>query len=161
MNINNFLPFVQVIIFKPTSSCMGSETPSICSTFFQRFLVLNLKQVFLFQLFLVISVYSVLSYLSFILLSIFLSNYFLISLFFLIILDFLDLVRPFLGLVRPRVVFIVFLFHLFIDPVSLFTDTRLIYLLSLFLSNSSSPSLSIPPELSYPKICVLLINTTL
>ena len=59
----------------------------------------------------------------------------------------LDLVRPFLDLVRPDSVCVIFIFQFFKGSISKSTDIESNLRPSLFPSNSSSPSLSIPPEL--------------
>lgn len=59
----------------------------------------------------------------------------------------LDLVRPFLDLVRPHAVSVFFIFAFVEDPMSETTDIGFDLRLSPLPSNSSSPSLSIPPEL--------------
>ena len=71
------------------------------------------------------------------------SNLFPFSLFF----HLLDLVRPFLDLVRPDSVCVIFIFQFFKGSISKSTDIESNLRPSLFPSNSSSPSLSIPPEL--------------
>ena len=71
------------------------------------------------------------------------SNLFLFSLFF----HLLDLVRPFLDLVRPNSVSVIFIFQFFKGSISKSSDIESNLRPSLFPSNSSSPSLSIPPEL--------------
>ena len=59
----------------------------------------------------------------------------------------LDLVRPFLDLVRPHAVFVFFVFVPSEDPISKSTDIEFDLHPSPWPPNSSSPSLSIPPEL--------------
>lgn len=72
---------------------------------------------------------------------------------------FLDLVRPFLDLVRPRTVSVVFVFQFLTDSISKSTDTEFGRCPSPFSSNSSSPSLSIPPELFEISLaCVSLLR---
>lgn len=59
----------------------------------------------------------------------------------------LDLVRPFLDLVRPRVISYVFMFCFFANLTSWLLHVSFVWSPSSFLLNSRSPSLSIPPEL--------------
>ncbi|PIA28059.1 hypothetical protein AQUCO_07300023v1 [Aquilegia coerulea] len=59
----------------------------------------------------------------------------------------LDLVRPFLDLVRPHVVFVILHPSSITDNLSRFIDRRSTLYHSSFPSNSSSLFLSIPPEL--------------
>lgn len=86
----------------------------------------------------------VLSYLSFLSI-LFILFYFI--LIFLLILAFLDLVRPFLDLVRPHVLFVLVIFHCVTNSILKSVDIEFNYRSSSFPSNSSSPSPSIPPEL--------------
>ena len=80
--------------------------------------------------------WPVLSYLSF---------FYYLFVFFLFF--FLDLVRPFLDLVRPHFLFFVSIFCIIINFTSKCLDVEFWLIFSPFPSNSSSPSLSIPPEL--------------
>ncbi len=68
-------------------------------------------------------------------------------LFIFLFVSLLDLVRPFLDLVRPHSVSVVFIFLFLIGSISKSTDIESNLCPSLFLPNPSSPSLSIPPEL--------------
>lgn len=87
----------------------------------------------------------VLSYLSFLLLPFLHLISTTLSLFFPWSL--LDLVRPFLDLVRPHTLSLLFIFAFGEDPISLSTDVEFDLLLSPLPPNSYFPSLSIPPEL--------------
>uniref|UniRef100_A0A9I9EM00 Uncharacterized protein n=1 Tax=Cucumis melo TaxID=3656 RepID=A0A9I9EM00_CUCME len=61
----------------------------------------------------------------------------------------LDLVRPFLDLVRPNTITFSFTIHLISYSILGYTHIEFEYNLSLFPPNSSSPSLSIPLELHF------------
>ena len=109
---------------------------------------LGIKNIaYLLQL-LVVHVNRVLSYLSFVKISyIFLHPISqplpllcVLCVFFSFVSNLLDLVRPFLDLVRPNPLFTLL-------SVSEFSDIEFRHHFSSFSSNSSSPSLSIPPEL--------------
>lgn len=80
--------------------------------------------------------WPVLSYLSF---------FYFLFVFFLFF--FLDLVRPFLDLVRPHFLFFFSIFCIIINSTSKCFDVEFWLIFFPFPSNSSSPSLSIPPEL--------------
>lgn len=101
-----------------------------------------------------------LSYLSFFLYPLLHSTYLLfISFPFFFFFCLLDLVRPFLDLVRPDTVSVVFVFQFLTGSASKFIGTEFGRRPSLFSSNSSSPSLSIPPELFEISLaCVSLLR---
>uniref|UniRef100_A0A2P2J7N9 Uncharacterized protein n=1 Tax=Rhizophora mucronata TaxID=61149 RepID=A0A2P2J7N9_RHIMU len=98
-----------------------------------------------FMLELRVHVNWVLSYLSFYYYPLLLTFLFLLFCFHFSAL--LDLVRPFLDLVRPRSVFLPSILCVFRNFISESWDIKLEYFLVLFPLNSSSSSLSIPPEL--------------
>lgn len=66
----------------------------------------------------------------------------------------LDLVRPFLDLVRSHAASVVFLFAFLTHPAPEFSDVEFGLRFSPFPPYPSSPSLSIPPELFGNYICI-------
>ena len=86
----------------------------------------------------------VLSYLSFFFVFFFI---FFIVFFLFSFSRLLDLVRPFLDLVRPCCAHFFFVFHLVMNSIPAPTDIEFGHRSSPFPPNSCSPSLSIPPEL--------------